>query len=477
MWAPTTCHKFCPGGRRRRPLYTPNPRGVSYSRAAHTTATRPTSTFLAQAGGLFVAATTRKNISPSYVLELLHRVARVIKDYCGVMNEDALRKNSILTYELLDELLDYGYAQSTSTESLKVHVFNEPATPLEDGAGGKSAKFMKPRGYGVFSSAIAAATGTGGGGEPGIIKRDAVQRSVLATGREKGGSGGGARNEIFVDVVEKLNVTFNPSGHLLTSEVNGSIQIRNFLHGTPQIRLALPEDLAIGGRDLSPYGGDYSFSGAGAVLLDDCNFHESADLKDFDTDRTIILTPPEGEFSLMNYRSANDFNPPFKVTTLIDETSNFKVGVTLKIKADFPAKHTCTGLVVKFPVPKGCLSANASLEANLPPGTQHAAYNATERQVVWQFKKVKGGAEHTLSIKISLQDERIPNVRKECGPVSLGFTIPMYNVSRLMVRYLQIGEGSKSNAASSGGGGKGGGKGPHRWVRYVTKSSSYVCRV
>jgi AP-4 complex subunit mu-1 len=63
-------------------------------------------------------------------------------------------------------------------------------------------------------------------------------------------------------------------------------------------------------------------------------------------------------------------------------------------------------------------------------------------------------------------------------PLRLGFTIPMFNVSRLMVRYLQIGN-SKSNAAggASGSGGGGGGKGPHRWVRYVTKSSSYVCRV
>jgi len=299
-----------------------------------------------------------------------------------------------------------------------------------------------------------------------------------------GGGGGGARNEIFVDVIEKLNVTFNSSGHLLTSEIDGSIQIRNFLHGNPQIRLALPEDLAIGGRDLSPYGGDYAFGGGVSVLLDDCNFHESADLKDFDTDRTIVLNPPEGEFSLMNYRSANDFNPPFKVTINIDESTPFKVGITLKVKADFPAKHACTGLVVKFPVPKGCLGASSTLEANLAPGTQHAAYNPTERQVVWQFKKVKGGAEHTLGIKVSIQEERIPNVRKELGPVTLGFTIPMYNVSRLMIRYLQIGEGSGSkdngkDAKGAGGGASasGGGKGPHRWVRYVTKSSSYVCRV
>ena len=420
------------------------------------------------------------------------------------MNEDALRKNSILTYELLDEMLDYGYAQMTSTESLKAHVFNDPIAPASSadgvgaggggggggggkaGGGGGGGGKGKSRGYGVFSSAIAAATSAAsGGGGGGGVKRDAVQRSVLATGKDKSSGGGGARNEIFVDVVEKLNVTFNSSGHLLTSEVDGSIQIRNFLHGTPQIRLALPEDLAIGGRDLSPYGGDYSFSGAGAVLLDDCNFHESADLRDFDTDRTIVLTPPEGEFSLMNYRSANDFNPPFKVTTLIDETVPFKVGITLKVKADFPAKHTCTGLVVKFPVPqKSCLGATASLEPNLPPGTQHAAYNASDRQVVWQFKKVKGGAEHVLSINVSLQDERVPNVRKECGPVGLGFTIPMFNVSRLMVRYLQIGDGSKSGSGASGGAGGsgagkggGGGKGPHRWVRYVTKSSSYVCRV
>ena len=67
--------------------------------------------------GLFVAATTRKNVSPSLVLELLHRVAKVIKDYCGVLSEDALRKNSILAYELIDEMLDHGYAQTTDTVS------------------------------------------------------------------------------------------------------------------------------------------------------------------------------------------------------------------------------------------------------------------------------------------------------------------------------------------------------------------------
>ena len=84
---------------------------------------------------MFVVATTRRNASPSLILELLSRVAWVVKDYCGVLTEDALRKNAILVYELLDEMLDHGYAQSTSTDSLKYRVTNEPAALPEKSVG------------------------------------------------------------------------------------------------------------------------------------------------------------------------------------------------------------------------------------------------------------------------------------------------------------------------------------------------------
>ena len=53
--------------------------------------------------------------------------------------------------------------------------------------------------------------------------------------------------------------------------------------------------------------------------------------------------------------------------------------------------------------------------------------------------------------------------RKEIGPVSMTFEIPMYNVSNLQVKYLRIAEASQNYN-------------PYRWVRYVTRSSSYVCR-
>ncbi|GBG73905.1 hypothetical protein CBR_g17619 [Chara braunii] len=56
------------------------------------------------------------------------------------------------------------------------------------------------------------------------------------------------------------------------------------------------------------------------------------------------------------------------------------------------------------------------------------------------------------------------NLRKEAGPVSMTFNIPMYTASRLQVRYLQIVKQSRTYN-------------PYRWVRYVTHASSYVIRL
>lgn len=44
------------------------------------------------------------------------------------MTEEAIRKNFVLIYELLDEILDFGYAQSTTTETLKAFVYSDPVT-------------------------------------------------------------------------------------------------------------------------------------------------------------------------------------------------------------------------------------------------------------------------------------------------------------------------------------------------------------
>ena len=55
--------------------------------------------------GLYFVCTTKFNVSPMAGVELLTRVARVIKDYCGILSEESLRLNFSLVYELLDEVI------------------------------------------------------------------------------------------------------------------------------------------------------------------------------------------------------------------------------------------------------------------------------------------------------------------------------------------------------------------------------------
>ena len=91
---------------------------------------------------LLLAVTTRFNVSPAATIELLNRVAKVFKDYCGVLSEESIRKNFILIYELLDEMIDFGYPQITSTEMLKNCIHNEPVAVAQAGVLSSSSMLM-----------------------------------------------------------------------------------------------------------------------------------------------------------------------------------------------------------------------------------------------------------------------------------------------------------------------------------------------
>jgi AP-4 complex subunit mu-1 len=154
-----------------------------------------------------------------------------------------------------------------------------------------------------------------------------------------------------------------------------------------------------------------------------------------------------------------------------------------QIRADIPESNYGTNVVIKFPVPKnvatvtpelgpGALAAPAAkgvaaavvAAAAPPPANQSVEFIAKDKEVVWSIKKFQGQAEHTLRTRITLSSPSSSNLRKELGPVSMAFEVPMFNTSNLQVRYLRIAETHKNYK-------------PHRWVRYVTQSSSYVCRL
>jgi len=376
--------------------------------------------------GLIFGCATRYNVSPSQTLELLAKIAKIFKDYCGTLSEEAIRKNFILLYELLDEMLDYGYPQVTSTEQLKMFVYNEPivTTPI-----------VTEKTKGSNSKTASAAS---------------VHKPVSVGGVSSGKSG---KNEIFVDILERLNVLFSANGYVLNSSIDGCIQMKSYLSGNPELRLALNEDLVVGKGNGQSYG---------AVVLDDLNFHDCVNLSEFDGSRTLSFYAPDGEFVLLNYRIASEFRVPFKIMPAIEMVTPTKLEIMLTVRNEIPAENYGANVVCRIPLPRATATVFCEMLGAAAGVEQTAEHLASERVVEWKVKKFSGASELSMKIKLSLDSPSNLQTRKEIGPISLSFEIPMFNVSNLQVRYLRIAETSPS---------------PFRWVRYVTQSSSYVCRL
>lgn len=367
----------------------------------------------------------RYNVSPSGTLELLNRMAKVCKDYCGVLNEESIRKNFILIYELLEEMMDFGYPQITSTEMLKNCVHNEA---------------VMVNNLSLSSTMLSSISNR---------TKSSTAANIPISMMSKKGSG--AKNEIYVDILERLTILFNSSGYVVNSSIDGSILMKSFLSGNPELRLALNEDLVIG------KGGSY-----GSIVLDDCNFHECVHLDEFESGRTLHFLPPDGEFAVMNYRVTADFRAPFKMFPAIEDIGTYKVDVICTIRADIPEGNAGSNVTIKMSVPRATVSASVEFNSEIPGS--HCEYVNLEKKVLWNIRKFTGGSEISLRARLTLDQPVSSAHKKEIGPISMSFEIPMYNVSNLQVRYLRISETHKSYN-------------PHRWVRYITQSSSYVCRL
>lgn len=379
--------------------------------------------------GLYFVCVTKFNVGPAFILELLSRIAGLCKDYCGVLNEEAIRLNFVLIYELLDEVVDFGYPQGTSTEVLKSYICHTPC----------------PVTYEARSSLSRMSSSTT---LPSHAANKPIATSVESMRNQK--------NEIFIDLLERLTVLVAANGNVLRSHLDGCIQMKSFLAGEAEIRLGLNEDLVIGSEEKRRGMG-------GGVTLDDSNFHENTNLELFDQERIISILAPDGEFTLMNYRVTGDFlnSIPFRAYTTVEEGELPKtLRVCVRLKCDVSTKTAGTNVTVRIPVPKATVSAS---HEPLGPG-QTSELKLQDKTNIWKIKKIDGGSEQILILKLTLT-EMSRAVKKELNQISLDFEIPMFICSGLNIRFLRVFEQGKASYT------------PFRWVRYITHSDSYVFRV
>ncbi|CAI7669354.1 unnamed protein product [Penicillium pancosmium] len=382
---------------------------------------------------IYLVAVTKSNANAALVFEFLYRLILLGKSYFGKFDEEAVKNNFVLIYELLDEILDFGYPQNTETDTLKMYITTE---------GVKSAIANSP----TDSSRITMqATGALSWRRSDIKYR---------------------KNEAFVDVIEDVNLLMSATGTVLRADVNGQIVMRAYLTGTPECKFGLNDRLLLdtgdssGGKGsknggISGPGGKATRAAAGSVTLEDCQFHQCVKLGRFDSDRIISFVPPDGEFELMRYRATENVNLPFKVQPIVREIGTTKVEYSVAIKANYSSKLFASNVVIRIPTPLNTAKTTERTSQG------RAKYEPEHNNIVWKIPRFSGQSEFVLNAEATLTSMTHQKAWSR-PPISLSFSILMFTSSGLLVRYLKVFE--KSDYSSV------------KWVRYMTRAGSYEIR-
>ncbi|CAF1677760.1 unnamed protein product, partial [Didymodactylos carnosus] len=123
------------------------------------------------------------------------------------------------------------------------------------------------------------------------------------------------KNELFLDIIETVNLLMSQQGQVLSSDVVGKVMMKSSLCGMPECKLGINDRLMISGKQRKEelFTG---ISGNATVAIDDCQFHQCVKLSKYETEHSISFVPPDGEFELMKYRTTNDIQLPFRVIPL-----------------------------------------------------------------------------------------------------------------------------------------------------------------
>jgi len=355
---------------------------------------------------------TKKNSNAVTILLFLHKLIEVFKEYFKVLEEESIRDNFVIIYELLDEMMDFGYPQTTESKILQEYITQE-------------------------SHQL----------EVQVLPPEAVTNAV--SWRSEGIKY--RKNEVFLDVIESVNLLVNSNGNVLRSEILGSIKMKCFLSGMPELRLGLNDKVMFetAGKSTSTKGK--------AIEMEDVKFHQCVRLSRFENNRTISFIPPDGEFELMSYRLSTQVKPLIWTEVIVQTHSGSRIEYQIKAKAQFKRRSTANNVSISVPVPE---------DADTPKfkcSMGNVAYVPEKNAIVWTIKQFQGGKEFILRAHFGLPSVKNEDENQKKPPISVKFEIPYFTTSGIQVRYLKVVEKSGYQAFP--------------WVRYITQNGDYFLRM
>eukprot|EP00985_Skeletonema_marinoi_P019659 scaffold11368_cov74-Skeletonema_marinoi.AAC.9 len=272
------------------------------------------------------------------------------------------------------------------------------------------------------------------------------------------------KNEIFLDVVEKLNLLVAANGTVLHCEINGAVKMKSFLSGMPELKLGLNDKVMFeaSGRNQQARGGK-------SVELEDIKFHQCVRLARFENDRTISFIPPDGEFDLMTYRLDTQVKPLIWVEAVVEPHKGSRIEYMIKTRSQFKSRSVANNVEISIPVPPDVDSPSFKSSVG------NVTYLPDKDCVVWTIKQFHGGREYLMRAHFGLPSitrDEADAANKGMGsgmdmswkkPIGVKFEIPYFTVSGIQVRYLKIIERSGYQALP--------------WVRYITANGDYQLRM
>ncbi|PHT81652.1 AP-1 complex subunit mu-1 [Capsicum annuum] len=307
---------------------------------------------------------------------------QVFKHYFEELEEESLRDNFVVVYELLDEMMDFGYPQYTEAKILS--------------------EFIKTDAY----------------------RMEVTQRPPMAVTNAVSWRSEGIqykKNEVFLDVVESVNILVNSNGQIVRSDVVGALKMRTYLSGMPECKLGLNDRVLLEAQGRNAKGK--------AIDLDDIKFHQCVRLARFENDRTISFIPPDGAFEVMTYRLSTQVKPLVWVEAQVERHSKSRVEILVKARSQFKERSTAINVEIELPVPTD--ATNPDVRTSMGSST----YAPEKDALIWKIKSFPGGKEYMLRAEFRLPsitaEEAVPE-RK--APVRVKFEIPYFTVSGIQDR-------------------------------------------
>ncbi|KAI5956160.1 apm1 [Candida jiufengensis] len=371
---------------------------------------------------LYICALTRKNENIMTIIIFLSKLVEVMTQYFKSLEEESIRDNFVIIYELLDEMMDFGIPQTTDTKILKEYITQDYYSLIK----------QTPSHLVAPPNAVTNAVSW---------RKDGISYK---------------KNEAYLDVVESINMLITPNGQVLNSEILGEIRIKSHLSGMPDLRLGLNDKGIFTGN-----GDNNDDSNGKSVEMEDIKFHQCVRLSKFENEKIITFIPPDGEFTLMSYRlsSAQFLMKPLILVnckTKIHKHSRIEINCT--VKAQIKKKSTANNVEVIIPIPE---------DADTPKfETEYGSVKWIPEKscLIWKLKTFPGGKSFSMTAELGLPAVNDTDSILSKKPIKVNFSIPYFTTSGIQVRYLRINEPKLQYQS-------------YPWVRYITKSGEdYIVR-